>query len=99
MERERLAGVVKQSRASIVKMFRRRRIRSQPAPGLGVYSEAHWTGVGDGGGYRELAAEGPSARKILVLISDTGGGHRASAQAIEAACGGTGATRSRSSTC
>ena len=56
-----------------------------PPSGLGVYSEAHWTGVGDGGGYRELAAEGPSARKILVLISDTGGGHRASAQAIEAA--------------
>ena len=59
--------------------------RRDPPSGLGVYSEAHWTGVGDGGGYRELAAEGPSARKILVLISDTGGGHRASAQAIEAA--------------
>ena len=82
-------SVVKQSRDAWMRLTAVRKTPplppGDPPSGLGVYSEAHWTGVGDGGGYRELAAEGPSARKILVLISDTGGGHRASAQAIEAA--------------
>ena len=82
-------SVVKQSRDIVARLTAVRKTPplppGDPPSGLGVYSEAHWTGVGDGGGYRELAAEGPSARKILVLISDTGGGHRASAQAIEAA--------------
>nr|CAD1825031.1 unnamed protein product [Ananas comosus var. bracteatus] len=72
--------------------FRR---RSRPPPlrvGGGNPSEEDGVGVGWGGnrggeddGVPGNVAEGETPKKVLILMSDTGGGHRASAEAIKAA--------------